>query len=125
MAVTGTGSASPAASATGTEQQNSRNAASAGQSPSSAAAARESTAAALPGASKVAKKAAAAQPVSPPFSLTYHFDEQTQRMILEARDPDSGFVVYQMPPKYIIKQFDASASGTVPSTRGGKLDNAV
>jgi hypothetical protein len=121
VAVTGTTSASPAASATGTDHQTSRGAASSEQTQASDAASRPSKADTAPDISEAPKQKA----VPAPFSLSYHFDEQTQRMILEARDPASGFVVFQMPPKYIIKQFTTSAGGTAAATRGAKLDNAI
>ena len=56
------------------------------------------------------------------FSLTY--DPGSDRMILEAREPGSGFVINQMPPKYVIKQFNASVSGIEPA-RGAQVDGAA
>ena len=37
-------------------------------------------------------------------------DADTQRLILEARDPSSGIVIYQIPPKSAIRQLSSSAS---------------
>lgn len=68
---------------------------------------------------------AAAQPRPAPFALTQHYDQDTRRLILEARDPVSGFVIYQMPPKYVIKQFSASVSTSVAPARGARVDSAV
>jgi hypothetical protein len=56
------------------------------------------------------------------FSLDY--DPGSGRMILEAREPVSGFVIYQMPPKYVIKQFTASVAPVEPA-RGAKVDSAA
>lgn len=55
--------------------------------------------------------------------FTLAFDADTQRLILEARDPVSGFVIYQIPPKSALKQLSPSASAA-PS-RGAKVDSAV
>jgi hypothetical protein len=54
------------------------------------------------------------------FGLTMHFDSDTQRMILEARDPSSGYVIFQMPAKYIVKQF--SSGSAFGSTRGASVN---
>jgi hypothetical protein len=67
-----------------------------------------------------APQAAAAGAVG--FTLT--FDPETQRMILEARDAATGFVIDQMPPKYVVKQFSAQASGKISTSRGTRVDNA-
>jgi hypothetical protein len=56
------------------------------------------------------------------FSLQY--DPETRRMFLEAREPVSGFVIFQMPPKYVIKQFSASI-GRIEPARGAKVDSAA
>jgi hypothetical protein len=58
------------------------------------------------------------------IGFTLHFDADMQRMILEVREPSTGFVIYQMPPKYVIKQFSASGGGA-PSTRGARINSAV
>ncbi len=56
------------------------------------------------------------------FSLSY--DSTTGRMILEAREPGSGFIIYQMPPKYVVKQFTATVGGIEPA-RGGQVDGTA
>lgn len=56
------------------------------------------------------------------FSTSY--DPSTGRIILEAREPGSGFVIYRMPPKYVIKQFTASVGGIEPG-RGQRVDGAA
>jgi hypothetical protein len=56
------------------------------------------------------------------FSTSY--DPSTGRIILEAREPRSGFIIYQMPPKYVIKQFAASV-GAIEPARGGRVDGAA
>jgi hypothetical protein len=64
-------------------------------------------------------------PRSAPFGFTYTYDQSLHRMELEARDPVSGFIVYQMPPKYVIKQFSASVDAAIAPARGASVDNAV
>ena len=64
-----------------------------------------------------------APPPASPVGFTLHFDPDTQRFVLEARDPNSGVVLYQIPPQYAVKQLSASASATPP--RGGTVDSAV
>jgi len=67
--------------------------------------------------------AASASPASGiGFSTSY--DPSTGRIILEAREPRSGFIIYQMPPKYVIKQFAASI-GAIEPARGGRIDGAA
>lgn len=56
------------------------------------------------------------------FTLT--FDPATERMILEAREAATGFVIDQMPPKYIVKQFSAQTSVNVAPGRGARLNKA-
>jgi hypothetical protein len=56
--------------------------------------------------------------------FTLRFDPDTQRMILEARDAATGFVIDQMPPKYVVKQFSAQVSQRAGSARGTRIDNA-
>jgi len=59
------------------------------------------------------------------FGLTYSYDEGAHHFVLQARDPLSGFVVFQWPPNYVVKQFSASASATSPPSRGASVDDAV
>jgi hypothetical protein len=67
---------------------------------------------------------ASAPPASGAIGFTLHFDADMQRLILEVREPSTGFVIYQMPPKYVIKQFNVTA-GAIPSTRGARVNSAV
>ena len=60
-----------------------------------------------------------------PLGFALHFDPDTQRMFLESRDPVSGFVIYQIPSKYVIKQLSASVSAPVAPSRGTKVDSAL
>jgi hypothetical protein len=62
-------------------------------------------------------------PVLAPFGLTQHFDNDTHRLILEARDSISGYVIYQMPAKYVIKQLTASSSLVAP--RGASVNRSL
>ena len=56
----------------------------------------------------------AAKMVTGPLGFALHFDSDTQRMILEAREPITGYVIYQMPAKYVIKQLSTSAQPAAP-----------
>lgn len=56
----------------------------------------------------------AAKPAASPLGFSLHLDSDTHRMFLEVRDPITGYVIYQMPPKYVIKQLSASAHLAVP-----------
>jgi hypothetical protein len=56
------------------------------------------------------------------FTLT--FDPGTERMILEAREAATGFVIDQIPPKYVVKQFSAQSSVNASPGRGGRLNKA-
>lgn len=67
--------------------------------------------------------AAKAPPTAPAVGFTLAFDPDTQRLILEARDPNSGIVIYQIPPKSAIKQLSTSASAA--PQRGATVDSAV
>ena len=76
-----------------------------------------------------AAPALTAAPVAPAASsgaigFTLTFDADTQRMILEARDAATGFVIAQIPPKYVVKQFSAPVSTRVGASRGTRIDNA-
>ena len=70
----------------------------------------------------------ASKPPAPPvsaFGFALRYDQGMQRMILEARDAVTGFVIFQMPTKYVTKQFSAGADAAAESSRGAKLDSAV
>ena len=75
------------------------------------------------GSGETSTQSAAAPANAPGIGFTLTFDTDTQRLILEARDPVTGFVIYQMPPKYVLKQLAAAASAA--STRGAKVDSAI
>lgn len=59
-----------------------------------------------------------------PIGFTLSYDQTTQRLVLEAREPGSGFVIAQIPPGYVVKQFSASIGGIAPP-RGATVDSAV
>jgi hypothetical protein len=67
---------------------------------------------------------ASAPPVPAAIGFSLVYDAGSGRMILEALEPDSGFVIYQMPPKYVIKQFTASVA-PVDAARGATVDSAA
>ena len=62
---------------------------------------------------------------APPIGFTLHYDDDLHRLILESRDPITGFVIYQMPPKYVVKQFTATVTPSLPENRGASVDEAV
>ena len=63
-------------------------------------------------------------PAPPAFGLVLHYDRDMQRLILEARDPVSGFVILQVPQKYMMEQF-ATLGASVERMRGKGVDSAV
>jgi hypothetical protein len=78
-----------------------------------------------PANAAVANVPKASAPSTPgAIGFTLHFDADMQRMILEVREPSTGFVILQLPPKYVIKQFSAGG-GAAPSTRGARINSAV
>jgi hypothetical protein len=65
-----------------------------------------------------------AVPVPQPIGLTLSYDDATHRLVLEAREPGSGFVIARIPPSYVVKQFSASVGGIAPA-RGATVDSAA
>lgn len=57
------------------------------------------------------------------IGFTLHFDPDMARLVLQAREPGSGFVIYQIPQKYAVKLLSASAPNA--PTRGKSVDSAV
>lgn len=95
--------------------------------PVSGRAPRDGTA--LPAAAQPAPAAAAAPVAAPsatpsPIGFTISYDAATQRLVLEALEPGSGFVISQLPPGYVVKRFSASV-GSIAPARGGKVDSAA
>ena len=76
-----------------------------------------------PASTDVAK----AEPIPTPSAIgfTVHFDGDSQRLILEAREPASGYVIVQIPPKYVVKQFSATVRSNLEPSRGQGVDDAV
>jgi hypothetical protein len=60
-----------------------------------------------------------------PIGFTVHFDGASQRLILEAREPASGYLIVQLPPKYVVKQFSATVRSNIVSKRGQGLNDAI
>jgi hypothetical protein len=84
---------------------------------------------ASPAAPATAVPAAAASPaplvaVPQPIGLTVSYDDATHRLVLEAREPGSGFVIARIPPSYVVKQFSASVGGIAPA-RGATVNSAI
>ena len=69
-----------------------------------------------------APKAEAPAPAA--FGLVLHYDQDIRRLILEARDPASGLVVFQIPQKYVPEQF-ARLPVNTGSARGTGVDRVV
>ena len=116
MAITETSPIGPAPPAIGTDRQ----------APSSATLPTQKTPG--EGASPVAAPDTVRTPpaaASSPYNFVLRFDPDTQRMILEARDSVTGFVIFQMPPKYVIKQFSAGAADKAAPPRGGQVDGTL
>jgi hypothetical protein len=65
-----------------------------------------------------------ALPTPQPIGFALHYDADMQRLILEVREPVTGYVIYQMPPKYVVRQFSASSTAAA-SSRGARVDSAV
>jgi hypothetical protein len=61
--------------------------------------------------------AAAHAPTEFPFSL--QFDPDTHRLMIESRDPFTGFIVFQVPPKTAIRAIEASSAA---AARGERVD---
>ncbi len=59
------------------------------------------------------------------FALTSRFDFDLHQIVIEARDPASGFVIFQAPPKYVVKQFGGSGEVASLARRGRRLNEAV
>ncbi len=59
------------------------------------------------------------------FALTSRFDFALHQIVIEARDPVSGFVIFQAPPKYAVKQFGGSGEIASLARRGRRLNEAV
>jgi hypothetical protein len=64
-------------------------------------------------------------PTPSPIGFTLHFDGDSQRLILEAREPASGYVIVQIPPKYVVKQFSAAVRSNLEPSRGKGVNDAV
>jgi hypothetical protein len=64
-------------------------------------------------------------PAPSPIGFTLHFDDDSQRLILEAREPASGYLIVQIPPKYVVKQFSATVRANLEPSRGKALNDAV
>jgi hypothetical protein len=64
-------------------------------------------------------------PTLSPIGFTLHFDGDSQRLILEAREPASGYLIVQIPPKYVVKQFSATVRSNLEPSRGKGLNDAV
>lgn len=61
--------------------------------------------------------AATYAPAAFPFSL--QFDPDTHRLMIESRDPVTGFIVFQVPPKTAIRAIEASGGAIA---RGERVD---
>lgn len=55
-----------------------------------------------------------------PYQL--HYDVETQRFILEARDPKTGAIIISLPPQTALQQIQSSAAVTADSPLGHRVD---
>jgi len=92
------------------------------QTPQTAAPSSVPQASAAPAAPAVDPRPAPAP--SPPIGFSLSYDDATHRLVLEAREPGSGFVISQIPPAYAVRLFSASIGPIAPS-RGGKVNSAA
>ena len=60
-----------------------------------------------------------------PIGFTLRFDGDSQRLILEAREPVSGYLIVQIPPTYVVKQFSATVRANLEPSRCKGLNDAV
>lgn len=75
-------------------------------------------------AAAAAAPAAQAPPLPQPIGLTLSYDDATHRLVLEAREPGSGFVISSIPSRYVVSQFTATLGGIAPA-RGATVDSAA
>jgi hypothetical protein len=86
---------------------------------------------AAPAASPSPHPAPVAPAPAPPVHIgsrvpyTLHFDTEMQRFILEARDPVSGIVIFQMPPKSAFREMEATVGEAAGMRRGGSFDRSA
>jgi len=64
----------------------------------------------------------AEQQNTPPLGFQLQIDPETQRVIIEAREPVTGFVVFQSPPK---TAFSSAGDATPSNARGKSIDRAI
>ena len=57
------------------------------------------------------------------FSL--QFDPDTQHLILEARDPVTGAILFQVPSRYVIEQLQSQSSSAPARSRGASVDRSA
>jgi hypothetical protein len=55
-----------------------------------------------------------------PYQL--HYDAETQRFIIEARDPKTGAIIIALPPQTALQHIQASAAVTDASPLGKRVD---
>ena len=86
------------------------------------AAAGPATATPVPATPAAAGEQAGGVELSAPFGFQLQIDPETQRIILEARDPVTGFVMFQSPPKTAFSSVGAAAARVA---RGKTVDQAL
>jgi hypothetical protein len=60
-----------------------------------------------------------------PGGFSIRFDSDMHRLVLQLRDPLTGMVTFQMPPKQAAQQMAATASATATDPRGRTVDGSV
>ena len=63
-------------------------------------------------------------PVPAPIGFSLSYDAAAGSLVLQAREPGSGFLIAQIPPSYAVRLFSASI-GPIAPARGGKVNSAV
>jgi hypothetical protein len=63
-------------------------------------------------------------PAPPAFGLVLHYDRDMHHLILEARDPVSGFVLFEIPQKSAAEQF-VKLHASTEEARGASVNCAV
>jgi hypothetical protein len=84
-----------------------------------------------------AEHAAAVPPVTPapsggaaaedkdPGGFSIRFDADMHRLVLQLRDPRTGLVTFQNPPKQVARQIEATANAIAAEPRGQTLDGSA
>jgi hypothetical protein len=81
-------------------------------------------AAAVPPVTPTPSEGAAAEDKEP-GGFSIRFDADMHRLVLQLRDPRTGLVTFQMPPKEAARQMVATANATAADPRGRTVDGSA